>query len=120
MAGLPWFALASDFPNHPKTIRLALRLGDPNAGMYIVRLLAFCAQHEPTGRLDGEAVGAVIETACEWRGASGVLLDALLVSGVVERERRQFVVHGWKERNGAHVRKHQRDALKPRGNRREV
>jgi hypothetical protein len=117
MAGLPWFALASDFPTHPKTVRLALRLKDQNAGMYVVRLLAFCAQHAPAGRLDGEAVEAIIEGACEWRKTSGALVTALVGCGFLERDGDGYLVHGWLERNGAHVRKRERDAKNPRGNR---
>ncbi len=114
MAGLPWFALWSDFPDHPKTIQLCAKLRDPNGGMYVVRLLSYCARLAHDGLVPAD----VLEHAAAWRGKPNALLDALAQVGFVEAgPTGTYKVHGWEERNGAHVRKRERDAKKPRGNR---
>ena len=113
MAGLPWFALWSDFPDHPKTVRLCARLRDPNAGMYVVRLLSYCARFAPDGRIPKD----LLEHAAGWGKMPGRLGELLVECGFVELDGDAYVVHGWEERNGAHVRKRERDAKKPRGNR---
>ncbi len=114
MAGLPWFALASDFPGHPKTVRLCKRLKDENAGMYIVRLFAHCATYAPEGRI---AVDELAKAA-GWSGRSHTFLAAALEVGFIESSGSHVVVHGWEERNGAHVRKHAKDSARPNANKR--
>jgi hypothetical protein len=113
LAGLPWFALWSDFPDHPKTVQLCAKLRDPNAGMYLVRLLGYCARLAHDGRIPGD----VLEYAAAWRGKPGVFVSILVDVGFIEpAPGGLYLVHGWEERNGAHVRKRERDARKPRGN----
>ncbi len=113
MSALPWFALWSDFSDHPKTIRLCARLGDPNAGMYVVRLLSYCARYAQDGRIPKDMLN---HAAC-WKRRSS-LSQVLLECGFIESEDDQWIVHGWTERNGAHVRKHAKDNEKPSASRR--
>lgn len=112
MAGLPWFGVASDFPGHPKTVRLAALLRDANAGMHVIRLLAHCATYAPDGRIRED----MVEHAAGWTKKAGVFLAAAVAVGFLEGDCGVYIVHGWVERNGAHVRKAVRDAKNPRGN----
>lgn len=112
MAGLPWFKVDADFPGHPKTLRLCDRLRDANGGMFVIRLLAYCARYAPDGRIPDD----MVERAAGWSRRKGAFVEAAVDAGFLEREGGGFVVHGWEERNGAHVRKAAKDAKKPRGN----
>lgn len=109
MAGLPWFAVYADFPDHPKTIRLAGKVQDRNAGMYVIRLLTYCARYAPSGVIDRD----LVEHASGWVGEPGVLLQALTEVGFVADRKGGVEVHGWQERNGAHARKVAADAKRP-------
>lgn len=64
------------FAKHPKTLRLLARLGY-TGGFCLVSLLAWAAEHHPTGDLTGIDDGA-IEDAAGWPGAEGVLISGLL------------------------------------------
>lgn len=110
MAGLPWFKLDSDFDEHPKTVRLCTRLRDPNAGMYVVRLMAYCSKHAPTGRVPSD----MVEHAARWGKKAGAFVAAAVETGFLEAEGAAFILHGWDERNGAHVRKAAKDNARPR------
>ena len=125
MAGVKWFKVATDFPDDPKARRLALRLRDPNAGMYVVRLWAYCGKHALSGRIQGgaEAV-AILEEEMRWKRAPGRLVEALLLCGdqaigepgFLELQGGAYLVHGWEEWNGSAIRKALADNEKPRGN----
>jgi hypothetical protein len=113
MSALPWFAVWSDFAEHPKTLRLCARLADPNAGMYVIRLLAYCARYAQDGRIPGD----MLEHAAGWKRRSS-LSQVLLECGFIESEEDRWILHGWAERNGAHVRKHAKDNARPSAPRR--
>lgn len=113
MAGLPWYRIWTNFPDHEKTLALCDAVRDDNAGMYVVRLHSHCAREA----LDGRVRAAAVEGIARWRKRRGALLDALTATGWVEpQEDGTVVVHGWEERNGSHIRKALSDAQKPRGN----
>lgn len=113
MAGLPWFAVYADFPDHPKSVRLGVKLGQPLAWAHVLKLWAYCARLALDGRVEAD----VVEHAAGWTGKVGRFIEAAAGCGFIEQDGDCYLVHGWEERNGAHVRKHDRDAKKPRGNR---
>jgi hypothetical protein len=80
--------------------------------MYVVRLLSHCARYAPDGRIAAD----LIEHAAGWTKRNTALVEALTDAGFIERDGDGFIVHGWEERNGAHARKAEKDAKKPRGN----
>jgi hypothetical protein len=113
MAGLPWFKVATDFPGHPKTLRLCALLGDPNAGMYVVRLLAYCAAYASDGRVPLD----MLAHAAGWkrqRVAPEFLASSLETAGFLVCTETHAEIHGWDEWNGAHVRKCAKDNARPR------
>jgi hypothetical protein len=110
--GLPWYQIWTEFSRHPKTREICARVGDPNAGMHLVRLFEHAADHA----LDGRLLAVAVEYIAEWRGKRGELLAALEGAQVLEVDGEFRVLHGWVERNGARIRKALADAAKPRGN----
>ncbi|HVP49680.1 MAG TPA: hypothetical protein VMT56_00510 [Candidatus Bathyarchaeia archaeon] len=113
---LPWFAVASGFSRHPKTLKLCTLVGDPNAGMYVVRLMEYCAEFAPTGEIPSE----MIERAAGWHRvrSPGKLLRSMVEVGFLEPRGLHHFLHGWDERNGAHVRKAAKDNARPNASRR--
>src|SRR6266702_3378029 len=112
MAGLPWYRMWKDFSRHGKTVQLAAKLNERNAGMYVIRLLEHCAEYALDGLIHADAV----EGAADWRGKRGRFLAVAVAVGFLEPAGEKYRVHDWEERNGSHIRKTLGDAKKPRGN----
>ncbi len=113
MSGLPWFKVASDFPGHPKTLRLCSILQDPNAGMYVIRLLSYCATYSPEGRIPLD----MLAHAAGWkkqRVTVEFLASSLETAGFIVCTEAHAEIHGWDEWNGAHVRKCAKDNARAR------
>lgn len=71
------FRLQCSFFDHPKTVKLARRLGDP-AVLCLLRLFAFCAKNED--RMRGDLSGLDdedLEIAAGWAGEHGVFARTL-------------------------------------------
>lgn len=113
---LPWFRVDNDFAAHPKTYALCEELGDPNAGMYVIRLWTHTMRYAARGRL-GDGARTALERACEWRGQSGELVAALLKTGWLVETENGAEVHDWDEHQGAAVAKAQKDADRKRDER---
>ncbi len=117
MPALPWYQIAADFSRNKKTLELASRLRDPNAGMYVVRLFEHCAEQA----LDGRISVHVVEDAAGWLPGRrrGAFIEHASAAGFLEKAPDTadvLILHGWEERNGSRIRKALADAKKPRGN----
>lgn len=110
---LPWFRVDTDFAAHPKTYALCDELGDPNAGMYVIRLWTYTMRYAARGRL-ADGARTALERACEWRGQSGALCAALEKVGFLDAGAE---VHDWDEHQGAAVAKAEKDAERKRDER---
>lgn len=89
--------IAPDFPHHWKTTLLEQELGDPNAGMHVVRLWLHChARMEDTFEMTAEQLAAV----CKYRVKEGEKLEAALIScRWLRRDGAKLTVIGWREYN---------------------
>lgn len=108
MAGLPWFEMDVDMPDDPKCQGLGVRLKNPLAFGYVVRLYAYCYRHG-TDRFAAEAAPSIIEDACRWRGRTGALFSALSQEKFLDREGEMIVVHGVADRLEPTLAKRSRD-----------
>lgn len=113
MAGLPWFPLDVDFHDSPKVCALSARLREPLADTYISRVYAYCYRYA-RDRFDPGDAPETIERAARWQGRRGVLFEALLAVGVLERDGERVVVHGIAERYAPHVARRTADAERQR------
>ena len=94
--------LRYEFFDHPKTIALEAACGD--AGIVsLLRLWSWARVNRPKGNLTG-LTGPMVERIAGWRGAKGVLLQALKAtlqgypSGWLDvTPDGTFVLHGWEE-----------------------
>jgi hypothetical protein len=119
MAGLPWFELDTDFADGPKIAALCSRLREPLADAYVARIYAYCYRHA-RDRFDVGVASDTIEGAARWRGRRGVLFDALMAVGILERDNSKTIVHGVEERLGPHLSKRISDAIRQREHRDKV
>jgi hypothetical protein len=102
MAGLTWFELDVDMPADPKCAALGVRLRNPLAFGYVVRLYAYCYRFA-LDRFVGSGGQATIEAACGWRGKAGVLVAALVAEKFLEPGGEALVVHGVAARLTPHL-----------------
>jgi hypothetical protein len=115
-AGLPWFELDTDAPDHPKTVQLEILLKSDAAFTYVVRLWAYCYRTHLSDRFEGPHAEAMIERVIRWPGKPGVFVQAALAcrvrpdgAGYLEREGAALVVRGVAERLGPHLEKREAD-----------
>ena len=98
---IPWIQVYSNFPQHPKTARLADALGlkdgevsaTVTAAGILVSLWTWAAQNAYDGDLSGCPLRA-IAGACHWRKRPERLLEALKASGWIDADMR---LHDWEE-----------------------
>lgn len=118
MAGLSWFELEIDFPDHPKSARLGVLLKNPVAYGWVVRLWAYCYKHA-TDRFVAPGAEEQVEQAAGWRGKAGALVAALLEVGYLDRDGDDLLAHGVGERLAPHLAKKKGDRERAQ-NRRDV
>lgn len=95
-----WIRVETDFVDHPKAERLAGTLGDPNAGWYILRGWSWLSRFCPTGQFR-DIDGTAFEEACRWRGKAGGLLEALVLSGLLDcLDTGGWEAHDWADHQG--------------------
>lgn len=82
------------FPNHPKTKKLARRLG-PGGPWAMVCLILWAGQNRPDGSLDGMDEED-IELAAGWDGDMGAFVKAAVEIGFLDEDD-EFRIHGWEE-----------------------
>ena len=95
---MDWFEMSVSYPRDPKFRPLRAKLKNPLAECYVLRLYAYCYEHE-RDHFHGEDVVAIIEEdACCWKGKTGALLSALIECGFIDRVGPELVVHGVRRR----------------------
>lgn len=94
-----WLRLETDMVDHPKTGRLAARLGEPLAGWYVVRALAWMSRFCPVGHVR-DSDGTSLESSAEWRGEPGKLLAALVDCGWLDAVDDGWEWHDWADHQG--------------------
>ena len=109
MAGLPWIRVHSDLPQHPKSIRLGIKLADPRAWSYVVQLWLWAAQHAPEGRVEGPDSDAVLAHACGWPHEPEKIVRALHESGFIDQTGEGFQIHNWDVHALPHIEKREKD-----------
>ena len=90
-----WIPLFTEYPNHPKTVRLRRLLKLPTADAYPVRLWLWCAVHYPDGKPDLD----LLEEAVGWKPQDGRLVAALKEARFIDPD--TLSLHGWAGRAGA-------------------
>ena len=81
------------FLDHPKTIKLARRVGEL-APIYVLRFWLYVANQHADGDL-GDLSDEDIEIACRWTGEPGKLAAALAEVGYIDGEFPSRFVHDW-------------------------
>lgn len=110
----------SDFPNHPKTLRLERILG-PGRGGHLVYLWMWASLYRRDGALDG-MTDEDIEAVVRWSGTPGAFMTAATHCGFIDGEVERRRIHGWKEKNRhfAELDRRQQDAIRARRHRSTV
>lgn len=88
--------LALGFFDHPKTRKLARRLGW-EAVIGLLRLWMWAAENRPRGELTGLDAEDV-ELAASWEGEQGAFTAALVTLRWLDESGEGYVLHGWEER----------------------
>lgn len=113
MAGLPWFELDVDFHEHPKTMALQVLLKNPCAEAYVSRVWAYCYR-QAVDRFSGPAAVVMVEHAARWKGRAGLLVEAMVETGFLDRDGDVLVAHGVRERLGPHLEHREKSAERQR------
>lgn len=85
------------FPNHPKTKKLARRLG-PQGPLSCLYLFLWSAANRSDGNLTGMTAEDV-ELAVDWPGDDGAFVAALLAVRFLDGEEGTYKIHDWAEHN---------------------
>lgn len=112
-----WFEVEVGYADGPRMVDLAMRLKNPLAEAYPMRLWAYCYDQEVC-RFSGPAAVATVERAARWRGKAGALVAVLLETGHLDRDGDALVVHGVGKRLDA-ARKRQADSAERQRRHRE-
>jgi hypothetical protein len=95
-----------DFFTHPKVIRFAGLLGS-GSEIHLIRLWCFVGKHSPgTGGLDDWSAEEV-ESAADWRGEKGGMIEAMLRCKLIHRRKKGFSIHDWAE-HAAHLQQYEK------------
>jgi hypothetical protein len=89
--------IAVTWPDHPKTVKLARRLG-PEAVICLVRLWCHAAQNKPDGILNGMSVED-IEIAAKWTGEYESFVKTLVDLKWLTEDAGCYTIHDWEEHN---------------------
>jgi hypothetical protein len=85
------------FPTHPKTKKLARRLG-PQGPLSCLYLFLWAAANRSDGDLSGMTAEDV-ELAIDWTGEEGAFVAGMLAVRFLDGEEGQFKIHDWAEHN---------------------
>lgn len=98
---VPWIKVQTNLPSHPKIFALAEELGVDSrlllpeiiATGIIINLWTWALTNQPDGDLNGVSNRAIARI-CGWLGKPDKLVDALVVCGFIDADRR---IHDWEE-----------------------
>jgi len=85
--------LQTSLPGHPKTKKLARRVGKAGV-LSLIWLLLWCVDNRSDGDLAG-MTAEDIELAADWDGEPGVLVKALAEVGFLDGSEGSYTVHDW-------------------------
>ena len=89
--------IAISLPGHPKTKKLAKRLGEV-ACWHLVRLFLWTAENRSDGWLAG-MTDEDIELAVDWAGDDGAFVSALRDVGFLDGIDGDYMIHDWADHN---------------------
>lgn len=89
--------LSTALPSHPKTKKLARRLG-PAGPLCCIYLFLWAAANRSDGDLSG-MTDEDIELAVDWTGDDGEFVRAMSQVGFLDGESHSYVIHDWAEHN---------------------
>lgn len=98
----PWFQVFADLPGHIKIGKLRDGLGLKNryeAVGLVICIWAWAAVHAPSGELTDVSAQDLADAA-GWRKSAKKLLEALVSSGLVDREEHSLRLHDWGDHQG--------------------
>lgn len=96
-----WLKSYQALRNHPKTRKLARRVGGiPAAIGYLHCLWWWCMDYAPDGDLSGHD-SEDIAVACDWDGDPDEIIEHLVASGFIDRDGDVLAVHDWDCYGGA-------------------
>jgi hypothetical protein len=102
------------FTSHPKTLRFAALMQDPNAPFYLMRLWSWACRSAPDGDLSMMDATA-IEFAVGYRNMDGRCFGAMVKAGFLDADEHgsPMRIHNWDQRTGGSIeRMRQRADLK--------
>jgi hypothetical protein len=109
-----WLESHQSLRDHPKTRKLARRIGGlTNAIGTLHCLWWWCLDYAPDGDLSGHDAEDVA-IACEWEGDPKELIDMLVASGFLDREKKTLRIHDWTDWGGTLVQRRAKDAERKR------
>ncbi len=104
-----WFRVDSSLADHPKVAELEVKLQNPLAGWYVIRLWSWTQRYATDGVIVTARVGQA-EAYCRWPGKPGELIAVLVEVGLLDVQKKALEVHDWPEFQGKLVEKSRRDA----------
>lgn len=89
--------ISTALPSHPKTKKLARRLG-PAGPLACIYLFLWAAANRPDGDLSGMS-DEDIELAVDWSGDEGAFVAAMIDVGFIDEDEGARKIHDWAEHN---------------------
>ena len=89
--------ISTAFPSHPKTKKLARRLGSAGP-LGCIYLFLWAAANRSDGALSG-MTGEDIELAVDWAGDDGAFVAAMVAVGFLDGEEGAYRIHDWADHN---------------------
>jgi hypothetical protein len=100
-----YLRILEGFPSHWKTLALARKLDDHNAGMYCLRLWTWACQSAPSGDLSN-IDPLDIELIVHWPGEPGRCFAAMVAVRLIDRrEDGGHEIHEWADHTGGDIEK---------------
>ena len=116
---MSWIESHQSLRDHPKTRKLARRVGGlPQAIGLLHMLWWWCMDYAPDGDLskhDAEDIAI----ACEWDGEPKKIVDLLVTTGFLDRDKRTLRVHDWTDWGGTLVERRAKDAARKKAGRKK-
>lgn len=107
------------FDSHPKTVRLCRVMGDVNAGQYMIRIWAWACRSAQDGDISGMEA-ADVEKVAKYSPEDGRLFKALTEKWSpkfgpwIDVDGESVRLHGWDERQGAAIKRMEKNAARMR------
>jgi hypothetical protein len=111
---MSWIESHQALRDHPKTRKLARRVGGIQQAIGILHMLWWwCIDYAKDGDLTKHDAEDIAD-AVAWDGEPNLLITALVESGFLDRTKKTLTVHDWMEYGGTLIAKKARDAARKR------